>query len=174
MWEGNSRYKNWFCEQISISITNNIIQFQSATSEVCVGVVKAAPIHKKSPSQHFSDLLMLSAIGELKPVFQNLMTCSNKSIDCVRVDGATDEGPSHHQVQYWWTEWHVRKNIATLLTTCSSGSPYLNRVELAAEQLSLLGSFQHFHSLHPLWTKHQWRDWTDRSSQIATKPLSCH
>lgn len=64
-----------------------------------MGVVKAVPIHKKSPSQHFSDLLMLSAVEELKPVFQNLETGCSKSIDCVRVDGATDEGPSHHQVQ---------------------------------------------------------------------------
>lgn len=52
----------------------------STTSEVCVGVVKAAPIHSKSPSQHFSDLLMLSTTEELKPVFHNLMTGHNKSI----------------------------------------------------------------------------------------------
>ena len=47
------------------------------------------------------------------------------------MDGASDEGPSHLEVQYWWTEWHVyNKKVATLVTTRSSGSSYLNRVEL--------------------------------------------
>ena len=76
----------------------------STTPEVCVGVVKAVPIHKKNPTQHFSDLLMLSARVELQPVFHNLLTGFNKEIDCIRVDGATDEGPGHELVQYWWTE----------------------------------------------------------------------
>ena len=31
------------------------------TAEVCIGIVKAAPIHKKDPTQHFSDLLIPSA-----------------------------------------------------------------------------------------------------------------
>ena len=101
-------------------------------------MVKAFPIHKKNPSQHFSDLLMLSVSNELQPVFQNVATGVSKEIDCVRVDGAADEGPSHHQVQYWWTEWHVRQGkLATLLTTRSSGSSYLNRVELQNGCLSL-------------------------------------
>lgn len=82
--------------------------------------------------------MMLSAIEELHPVFQNLTTGANKEIDCIRVDGATDEGPSHHQVQYWWTEWHFKQGkIATLITTRSSGSSYLNRVELQNGCLSL-------------------------------------
>ena len=71
------------------------------TSEVCVGVVKAIPIHKKNPTQHFSDLLMLSARDELQLVFKNPLTDLNKEIDCIRVDGATDEGPGHELVQYW-------------------------------------------------------------------------
>ena len=104
----------------------------STTSEKCVGVVKAAPIHKKDPTQHFSDIIMLSSKEYLKPVFQN------KDIDCIRVDGATDEGPSHELVQYWWTEWHFRmEKIATLVTSRSSGSSYLNRVELQNGCLSL-------------------------------------
>ena len=41
------------------------------TSEICVEVVKAVPIHKKKPTQHFSDLLMLSEKEKLQPVFQN-------------------------------------------------------------------------------------------------------
>ena len=42
----------------------------------------------------------------LQPVFHNLLTGFDKEINCIRVDGATDEGPGHELVQYWWTEWH--------------------------------------------------------------------
>ena len=60
---------------------------------------------------------------ELQPIFQNCLTGVDKEIDCIRVDGAMDEGPSHELVQYWWTEWHYRKKkMATLVTTRSSGS----------------------------------------------------
>ena len=62
----------------------------------------------------------------------------NKEIDCIRVDGATDEGPSHELVQYWWTEWYLHiEKVATLVTSRSSGSSYLNRVELQNGCLSL-------------------------------------
>lgn len=82
-------------------------------------------IHKKNPAQHFSVLLMPCEKEELQAVFQDM------NIDYVRVGGATDEGPSHELIQYWWTEWHVRKKkVATLVTTHGSGLPYLNRVEL--------------------------------------------
>ena len=102
------------------------------TTEKCVGVVKAVPIHKKDPTQHYSDLLMLSSKEDLKPVFEN------KEIDCIRVDGATDEGFSHELVQYWWTEWYFRmEKVATLVTSRSSGSSNLNRVELQNGCLSL-------------------------------------
>ena len=101
------------------------------TPETCVGIVKAVPIHKKNPAQHFSDLVMLSTEPDLKSVFANFLSGTDKEIDCIRVDGATDEGPSHEVVQYWWTEWHFRKKkAATLVTSRSSGSSYLNRVEL--------------------------------------------
>ena len=107
------------------------------TAEVCVGIMKAAPIHKKNPTQHFSDLLILSATEELNAVSIPL-GIHNKVVDCVRVDGATDEGPSHDQVQYWWTNWRFLMNkVATLLTSRSSGSSYLNRVELQNGCLSL-------------------------------------
>ena len=52
-------------------------------------------------------------------------------IDCVRVDGAGDEGPSHHEVQFLATERHLDLGKAcTLITSRCSGSSYLNRVEL--------------------------------------------
>ena len=56
----------------------------------------------------------------------------------MRVDGAVDEGPSHDEVQFWWTQRHIAKErLATLVTTRSSGSSYLNRVELQNGCLSL-------------------------------------
>ena len=39
------------------------------TGEVCLGIVKAVPIHSKNPAQHYSDLLMLANLPELNPVF---------------------------------------------------------------------------------------------------------
>ena len=61
-----------------------------------------------------------------------------KLIECIRVDGASDEGSSHSEVQYWWTLRHVQKErLATMVTTCSSSSSYLNRVELQNRCLSL-------------------------------------
>lgn len=37
-----------------------------------------------------------------------------KQVDCIRVDGSSDVGPSHEEVQYWWTERHFQR-VATLL-----------------------------------------------------------
>lgn len=67
----------------------------ATTKEICVGVVKAAKIYPKNPAQHSADLDMLSQLPELQPAFMNTLTNLPKHIECVRVDGATDEGPSH-------------------------------------------------------------------------------
>jgi hypothetical protein len=108
------------------------------TSEICVGVVKAVPIHQKNPAQHYADLQMLAKEPLLKHVFYNSETGHPKLIDCIRVDGASDEGPAHEVVQYFWTNWHFTQGkVVTLLTTRSSGSSYLNRVELQNGCLSL-------------------------------------
>ena len=54
-----------------------------------------------------------------------------KEIECIRVDGGGDEGPSHHEVQFLWTQRHVTKQTkVTMVTTRCSGDSYLNRVEL--------------------------------------------
>ena len=54
-----------------------------------------------------------------------------KEIECIRVDGASDEGPSHAEVQFLWTERHLnRPTKVTLVTTRSSGDSFLNHVEL--------------------------------------------
>ena len=110
----------------------------NTTGEVCVGIVKAFPIHQKNPAQHIADLCMLESKTELKPVFVNLRTGCPKSVECIRVDGAADEGPSHTEVLFWWTQRHLfKKRLATLVSTRSSGSSYLNRVELQNGCLSL-------------------------------------
>ena len=63
--------------------------------------------------------MFLQPNGERKPIL------------CVRVDGASDEGPSHEEVQFFWTRDHLlNERLATLVTTRSSGSSFLNRVEL--------------------------------------------
>ena len=81
---------------------------------------------------------MLAEMDSLNAVFCNQETKCSKEIDCIRVDGASDEGPSHKAEQYWWTEWHINQSkLATLVTTRSSGSSYLNRVELQNGCLSL-------------------------------------
>ena len=106
-----------------------------STGESCAGVVKAPKVHEKNPAQHMADLCMLETQMELTPAFANVQT---GSVECIRVDGASDEGPSHEEVQYWWTERHILKErIATLVTTRSSGCSYLNRVELQNGCLSL-------------------------------------
>ena len=61
----------------------------------------------------------------------NPLTGQAKQVECVSVDGATDEGPSHLEIQFWWTLRHIQWPTAvTLVTARSSGASYLNRVEL--------------------------------------------
>ena len=102
----------------------------STTLECCAGVVKAQPLFPKSPAQHAADFEMLQHEEELKNVFLQ-PNGERKPILCVRVDGASDEGPSHEEVQFFWTRDHLlNERLATLVTTRSSGSSFLNRVEL--------------------------------------------
>ena len=84
------------------------------TVETCVGIVKAPGLHSKNPCQHAADLKMLETKEEIQHVFINPDTAVHKAIDCVRVDGASDEGPSHEEVQYYWTERHIsHKKVVT-------------------------------------------------------------
>ena len=112
-----------------IQITSYNFTGTGTTPERCVGVVKALPLHHKNPAQHASDLAMIQAKDKLSFVFFH--NSDPKPIECIRVDGATDEGPSHEEVQFWWTVRHIEeKKVATLITTRSSGSSYLNWVKL--------------------------------------------
>ena len=102
-----------------------------STGEMCAGIVKAHGLYPKNPAQHSADLKMLLNTTELKPAFINRETQQQKRITCIRVDGASDEGPSHQEVQFWWAEYHLTQgNFITFVSTHSSGSSYLNRVEL--------------------------------------------
>ena len=51
----------------------------------------------KNPAQHYADLEMLSRTPELLSAFLNSSTGEPKRIECIRVDGATDEGPNHDE-----------------------------------------------------------------------------
>ena len=109
----------------TLQTTSYSFSATKTTPEFCVGIVKAPKVHQKNPAQHAADLEVLEEQNELAPVF------SNKLIDCIRVDGAMDEGPSHEEVQYWWTKRHLKRGkLVTLVSTRSAGSSYLNRVEL--------------------------------------------
>lgn len=49
-----------------------------------------------------------------------------------------DEGPSHIEVQFWWTKRHLEvPTHTTLVTARNSGASYLNRVELQNGCLSV-------------------------------------
>ena len=49
-----------------------------------------------------------------------------KSVEYVRVNGGTDEGPDHEEMQFWWRQQHiVNARLATLVTTHRSGSSYV-------------------------------------------------
>ena len=98
----------------------------------CFGVVKPHEVFQKNPSQHAADLEML----ESNPM--SMAFLSQRHIDCIRVDGGVDEGPSHVEVQFLWTERHFEKNKScTIVTSRFSGGSYLNKVELQNGCLSI-------------------------------------
>ena len=98
---------------------------------MCAGVVKGSKVYPKNPAQHYCDLEMLCEKEEVKEAFTNPSSGYPKKIECIRVDGASDEGPGHDEVKFWWTVRHFEcGKLATLVSSRSSGCSYLNRVEL--------------------------------------------
>ena len=92
------------------------------TPQTCIAVVKPHFVFQKNAAQHSADFKMISA-SDLIDV--------NKPVECIRVDGASDEGPSHSEVQFYWTERHMQRgNTFTCVSTRYSGGSYLNKVEL--------------------------------------------
>ena len=73
------------------------------TTELCAGVVKATGVYPKNPMQHTCDLEMLEETSEPKSAFMSPITGKRRSFECIRVDGAGDEGPLHDEVQFLWT-----------------------------------------------------------------------
>jgi len=80
----------------------------ATTGEMCAGVVKAPKVHQKNPAQHAADLELLESKEKLLPVFVS-PSGLQKPVECICVDGASDEGPSHEEVQFWWTAHHLSK-----------------------------------------------------------------
>ena len=113
-----------------LQTTSYLFQETATTPKVCVGVVKPHIVYEKSPVQHMADLQMLEHKEELSSVIKDL-NGKTKSTWFVRVDGAGDEGPSHKEVEFLWTEKHLNQNHHfTCVTTRHSGGSYLNPVEL--------------------------------------------
>ena len=100
------------------------------TPQLCAGVVKATPLHCKNLAQHAVDFEMLKSQESISAAFYTPNGVV-KNILCVRVDGASDEGPAHDEVQFWWAREHlISERLVTLVTAHSSGSSFLNHVEL--------------------------------------------
>ena len=96
-----------------------------ASNERAAGIVKDHVSFGKSPSQHASDLKFLKTTEEFKDYL------SGKTVDCIRVDGASDKRPSILEVQFLWTEIHLKEEkVCTCVTARNSGGSFLNRVEL--------------------------------------------
>lgn len=107
------------------------------TVDVCIGVVKASQLHEKSPSQHSDDLVAVEALSIAKSLFSKNDLEDPRDIECIQVDGAGDEGPSHAEVQFLSTERHLSKPTKiTMVTTRCTGDSFLNRVELQNGSLS--------------------------------------
>lgn len=121
-----------------IKTTNYNFSKTKTTGELCAGVVKASGVYPTRTAQHAADIEMLENSTEMAPAFINPSTSSQESIECIRVDGSSDEGPSHEEVQFFWTERHLKNGyFATLVTARNSGASFLNRVELQNGCLAL-------------------------------------
>ena len=87
----------------------------------------------------------------MNSIFINPLIEKPKEVECIRVDGATDEGPGHNEIQFWWTLRHMqRPTVVTLVTARSNGASYLNRVELQNGCLAL-GHANLFIPFHSEW-----------------------
>ena len=90
---------------------------KKTTGEICAGIVKGAGVYQKNPAQQMAGLEMLETMEEVKLGFID----KPKTIECIRVDGASDEGPGHVEVQFWWTMRHLKKpTFITLVTARNS------------------------------------------------------
>ena len=136
--EAKTTYTDYVPKYKAVIQTSYNFSKTETTLELCAGVVKPVGVFLKNPTQHVQDLEMLEESVELRPAFINPLTNKRKLIECIRVDGAADEGPSHEEVQFIWTAHHIVKATqVTLVTARNSVSSYLNRVELQNGCLAL-------------------------------------
>lgn len=106
-----------------LQTTSYLFMESETTEKACIGVVKPHFTFPKNPTQHYADLEMLES--KLPSHLEE------RPIECIRVDGAGDEGPGHLEVQFLWTERHIKQQrICTIVSTRHSGGSYLNEVEL--------------------------------------------
>lgn len=111
------------------------------TGEICMGVVKAPVLFNKNSAQHLADLEAISNNEYSNAAFVNQTTGKRKEIECIRVDGGYDEGPTHLETQYWWTLHHLKTGShALLVTSRNGGASFRNRVELQNGCLALAHS----------------------------------
>ena len=129
------------CYKSVLQTTSFNLSKTETTREVCAGVVKTTGVYRKNSAQHFCDLTMLEKMPGLKPEFVNPQSGVRKQTECIRIEGAGDEGPSHKEVKFLWTVRHLEKgSIVTVVITRSSGSGYLTHVELQKWALDLAHS----------------------------------
>ena len=94
-------------------------------SYALVNIVKASGAFPKKPDTTCSRLGVKSK-PTILPAFVNPRTGIPKQVYCIMVDGAREEDPSHHKVQFLWTEQHLESgSYATLVTCQNSGASYL-------------------------------------------------
>ena len=102
-----------------------LLMEKDASNERAAGIVKDHVSFGKSPSQHASDLKFLKTTEEFGDYL------SGKTVDCIRVDGDSDKRPSILEVQFLWTEIHLKEEkVSTCVTARNSGGSFLNMVEL--------------------------------------------
>lgn len=122
----------------TLQVTSYNFMGTSTTGELRAGIVKASGLFPKNPCQHSSDLEMLMKQSEFHPAFTDPRSGQPKQVFCVRVDGASDEGPGHEEVQFLWSAHHLQSRCYAVLVSCrNSGASYLNRVELQNRCLAL-------------------------------------
>ena len=85
------------------------------TGKICAGIVKGAGAYPKNAVQHATELSMLEDVATIQPEFINPRNGSTKQIECIRVDGATDKGPSHHSGMLRQPQEVLRTHLLSLL-----------------------------------------------------------
>ena len=71
-----------------IQVTSYLLIGTKTTPQLSGGIVKPQMIHPKNPAQHMADMYMYML--QKRPDFECRM--DSTLIDCIRVDGAIDEG----------------------------------------------------------------------------------